>query len=57
MAALAADLDVVARRGQVLRVADLASTYGFTDIDFRHVPAFELAAGPDEGHPKNSTSV
>jgi len=28
--------------GTVHRVADLASEYGFTDIDGRHVPAFEI---------------
>lgn len=42
VAALAADPQVMSRSGQVLRVADLASAYGFTDIDGRQVPAFEL---------------
>lgn len=42
VAALAADQDVMRRSGQVLRVADLADLYGFTDIDGRRVPAFEL---------------
>jgi hypothetical protein len=32
------------RSGQVLRVGDLAQTYGFTDIDGRVVPPFELEA-------------
>lgn len=41
-AALAADAQVLARSGQVLRVADLAREYGFTDIDGRQVAAFEL---------------
>lgn len=42
VAALAADPQVLARSGQVLRVADLAAEYGFTDIDGRQVPPFEL---------------
>ena len=42
--ALAADPAVMARTGQVLRVADLAAEYGFTDIDGRRVPPFELDA-------------
>jgi NAD(P)-dependent dehydrogenase (short-subunit alcohol dehydrogenase family) len=41
VAALAADPDVLRLSGQVVRVADLAETYGFTDIDGRKVPAFE----------------
>lgn len=45
VAALAADPAVIARTGQVLRVADLAAAYGFTDVDGRRVPAFEMAAG------------
>jgi len=32
------------RSGQVLRAADLARELGFTDIDGRRVPAFELDA-------------
>lgn len=40
--ALAADPAVMERSGQVLRVADLARAYGFTDIDGRQVAAFEL---------------
>jgi NAD(P)-dependent dehydrogenase (short-subunit alcohol dehydrogenase family) len=42
VAALAADPDVLRHSGQVMRVADLAETHGFTDIDGRKVPAFEL---------------
>ena len=42
--ALAADLRVLERTGQVLRVADLAREYGFTDVDGRQVEAFELGA-------------
>lgn len=42
VAALAADANVLRHSGQVLRVADLAETYCFTDIDGRKVPAFEL---------------
>jgi NAD(P)-dependent dehydrogenase (short-subunit alcohol dehydrogenase family) len=46
IAALAADPEVMARSGQVLRVGDLARDYGFTDIDGRQVPPFELDAAP-----------
>jgi NAD(P)-dependent dehydrogenase (short-subunit alcohol dehydrogenase family) len=42
--ALAADPGVMAHSGQVLRVGDLARSYGFTDIDGRVVPPFELEA-------------
>jgi len=42
--ALAADPGVLERSGQVLRVADVARTYGFTDVDGRQVDAFELGA-------------
>jgi NAD(P)-dependent dehydrogenase (short-subunit alcohol dehydrogenase family) len=42
VAALAADPQVMDRSGQVLRVGDLAEAYGFTDIDGRRVPAFEM---------------
>jgi NAD(P)-dependent dehydrogenase (short-subunit alcohol dehydrogenase family) len=42
--ALATDADVIQRTGQVLRVGDLARAYGFTDIDGRVVPPFELDA-------------
>ena len=42
VASLAADPNVLARSGAVLRVADLARDYGFTDIDGRQVPAFEM---------------
>jgi NAD(P)-dependent dehydrogenase (short-subunit alcohol dehydrogenase family) len=40
--ALAADPEVGKASGQVLRVADLAETYGFIDVDGRRVAAFEL---------------
>lgn len=40
--ALATDSRVMARTGQVLRVGDLAAEYGFTDVDGRRVPPFEL---------------
>lgn len=43
IAALAADEDVLRHSGRILRVADLADAYGFTDIDGRRVAAFELA--------------
>jgi len=42
--ALAADPRMLERSGQVLRVADLATEYGFTDVDGRVVEAFELGA-------------
>lgn len=40
--ALAADPSVMAKTGRVLRVGDLAREYGFTDVDGRQVPPFEL---------------
>lgn len=42
IAALAADPKVMAKSGEVLRVADLAREYGFTDIDGRQVEPFEM---------------
>ena len=42
VAALAADPQVMEKTGEVLRVADLAKAYGFTDIDGRQVKAFEM---------------
>lgn len=42
VAALAADPEVMAKSGGIHRVADLAVEYGFTDIDGRVVPPFEL---------------
>ncbi|WP_284619339.1 SDR family NAD(P)-dependent oxidoreductase [Aquabacterium humicola] len=42
IAALAADPALMHKSGCVLRVADLAREYGFTDIDGRQVAAFEL---------------
>lgn len=42
VAALAGDAKAIRHSGRVLRVADLAETYGFTDIDGRRVPALEL---------------
>ncbi|MCW7541863.1 SDR family oxidoreductase [Aquabacterium sp. A7-Y] len=42
VAALAADPDVLRKTGAVHRVADLAQEYGFTDVDGRQVPAFEI---------------
>ncbi|MGJ7505236.1 SDR family NAD(P)-dependent oxidoreductase [Variovorax sp. ZT5P49] len=40
--ALAGDPKVMEKSGEVLRVADLAREYGFTDIDGRQVEAFEM---------------
>jgi NAD(P)-dependent dehydrogenase (short-subunit alcohol dehydrogenase family) len=42
--ALATDPKVMERSGQVVRAGDLARFYGFTDIDGRVVPPFELDA-------------
>ena len=42
--ALAGDDKIMERSGAVLRVGDLAHSYGFTDTDGRRVPAFELDA-------------
>ena len=42
VAALAADPKVLDKSGHVLRVGDLAREYGFTDVDGRVVPPFEL---------------
>lgn len=44
VAALADDAGVLAKSGQTLRVGDLAREYGFTDIDGRQVPPFEMDA-------------
>jgi NAD(P)-dependent dehydrogenase (short-subunit alcohol dehydrogenase family) len=46
--ALANDEDVMEKSGRVFRVGDLALEYGFTDIDGRRVPPFEL---PDSSEP------
>jgi len=43
VAALAGDAKVLDRTGEVLRVADLAREYGFTDIDGRQPAPFEMA--------------
>jgi NAD(P)-dependent dehydrogenase (short-subunit alcohol dehydrogenase family) len=43
--ALARDAGVLDKSGGVYRVADLAREYGFTDVDGRQVPAFELDEG------------
>ena len=45
IAALAGDSKVLEKSGATHRVADLAREYGFTDIDGRQVPAFELEEG------------
>jgi len=44
VAALAADPDVLARSGRVMRVGDLAREYGFTDVDGRQPAPFEIDA-------------
>jgi NAD(P)-dependent dehydrogenase (short-subunit alcohol dehydrogenase family) len=45
VAALAADPEVMAKSGGTHRVGDLAVEYGFTDIDGRLVPPFEIGEG------------
>lgn len=42
IAALASDPDVHARTGKVLLVGELATEYGFTDVDGRVIPPFEM---------------
>jgi NAD(P)-dependent dehydrogenase (short-subunit alcohol dehydrogenase family) len=42
--ALAQDANVMARSGQVLTVGQLAREYGFTDIDGRQPPPFQIEA-------------
>ena len=42
VAALAGDPQVLEKTGEVLRVADMAKAYGFTDIEGRQVKAFEM---------------
>jgi NAD(P)-dependent dehydrogenase (short-subunit alcohol dehydrogenase family) len=44
VAALAGDPRVMERTGEVMRVGDLAVEYGFTDVDGRRIPPFELPA-------------
>lgn len=44
VAALAADPRIMDKTGRALRVGDLALEYGFTDIDGRVIPPFELDA-------------
>lgn len=45
VAALAADPEVMRKSGGIHRVGDLAVEYGFTDVDGRLVPPFELGEG------------
>ena len=40
--ALATDPNVMQKSGMVLTVGDLASEYGFTDVDGRQIPAFKI---------------
>jgi NAD(P)-dependent dehydrogenase (short-subunit alcohol dehydrogenase family) len=42
--ALAADANVLARSGRVLTAGQLASEYGFTDVDGRQWPPFQIEA-------------
>jgi NAD(P)-dependent dehydrogenase (short-subunit alcohol dehydrogenase family) len=45
-AALAADPKVLRKTGQLLWAAELATEYGFTDTDGRHIPVFDPNAPP-----------
>ncbi len=40
--ALATDPQIMVKTGQSLRAGDLAQEYGFTDVDGRYVPPFEI---------------
>lgn len=51
VAALLADVDVARHAGQVLHVADLARTYGFTDRDGGQPGRFALTKPADDGSP------
>ena len=42
MVALAADGNILARSGRVLTVGQLATEYGFTDVDGRQWPPFQI---------------
>src|SRR5215831_6267722 len=42
MVALAADANILARSGRVLTVGQLATEYGFTDVDGRQWPPFQI---------------
>jgi NAD(P)-dependent dehydrogenase (short-subunit alcohol dehydrogenase family) len=42
--ALAADANVMAKSGRVLTVGHLAAEYGFTDVDGRQWPPFQIEA-------------
>ena len=42
VAALAADPDVAKKSGTVQLVGELAREYGFTDVDGRVIPPFEM---------------
>lgn len=48
--ALAGDPDVIAKSGRVLLVGELAREYGFTDIDGRQPPPFEVGGHGDAAH-------
>ena len=43
--ALAADPEVMRKSGEVLTVGQLAREYGFTDVDGRQPPPFEIPGG------------
>lgn len=48
VAALASDPQVMTKTGQIFRVGDLAVEYGFTDVDGRLVPPFELPESAEQ---------
>ena len=45
VAALAADPEIMRWTGRVLRTGEWAQIYGFTDVDGRAVPPFEMPPG------------
>ena len=42
--ALATDANILAKSGRVLTVGQLATEYGFTDVDGRQWPPFQIEA-------------
>lgn len=54
--ALAKDPAVMEKSGRVFRVGDLALEYGFTDVDGRRVPPFELPASGAQAEAEPETA-
>jgi NAD(P)-dependent dehydrogenase (short-subunit alcohol dehydrogenase family) len=55
--ALAADPEVMEKSGRVFRVGDLAIEYGFTDVEGRRVPPFELPESAREPGQRRGSHV